>query len=73
MLSTDEALHRLVHQPGVLVDAGLVVVGSELAGGVEGVAIVSHGDVDEGVVGAVYVVLVESHRLQEGIAGVLPP
>ena len=73
MLRADEALHRFVHLTGVLVDAGLVVVGLELVGGVAAMAVVVDGDVDEGVVCAVYVVLVKGYRLQKGVAGILPP
>lgn len=36
-------------------------------------AVVVDGDVDEGVVCAVYVVLVKGYRLQKGVAGILPP
>lgn len=59
MLRADQAFHSLVHQAGVLVDAGLVVVGLELVRSVEAVAIIAHGNVDERVVRPVEVVLVK--------------
>ena len=59
MLRADQTFHSLVHLTGVLIDAGLVVVGLELVRSVEAVAIIAHGDVDERVVRPVDVVLVK--------------
>lgn len=59
MLRANQTFHSLVHQAGVLVDAGLVVVGLELVRSVEAVAIIVHGNVDERVVNPVDVVLVK--------------
>ena len=59
MLRTDKTFHRLVRLAGVLVNAGLVVIGLELVRSVEAVAIIAHGDVDERVVRPVDVALVK--------------
>lgn len=59
MFRADQTFHSLVHQAGVLIDAGLVVIRLELVRSVEAVAIIVHGNVDERVVRPVDVVLVK--------------